>query len=286
MEQGTPSELAELPKLAELPELPADSEWSIEIVDATTRDVLASHRADQVLKTASVGKLFLLAEVARRIEDGTLDPHARFVPTAEETLADSGILYLMDDREQTVLDLCLLVGALSDNVATNVLIRVVGLDRVTELTQQLGFRDSRLLDIVRAVRRPGDPVALSVGTARELCAFAQRLHDQTIVSPAVSAMIAHWLSTDTDQSMVAAPFNLDPLAHTISDRGIVLWNKTGTVSSARIDVGNVSGPAASVSYAVLANWSPEVSDRRDEVLETMRAIGRLIRSYVMGGGGS
>jgi beta-lactamase class A len=46
--------------------------WSIMVTGSTA--VTASHSPDRRLRTASIGKLLLLAEVARRISDGTLDP--------------------------------------------------------------------------------------------------------------------------------------------------------------------------------------------------------------------
>ncbi len=45
-------------------------------------------------------------------------------------------------------DLCLLIGAVSDNMATNMLLRRLGLDEVQRATRDLGFTDER-------VTRPG-----------------------------------------------------------------------------------------------------------------------------------
>jgi len=100
-----------------------------------------------------------------------------------------------------------------------------------------------------------------------------------IVEPEVSGTVLRWLAGNTDLSMVASAFCLDPLAHAETDRGVRLVNKTGTISTARADVGVVEGPRAAVAYAVLANWSPD-DDRRDAVLADMRAIGQAIRCHV------
>jgi beta-lactamase class A len=81
--------------------------------------------------------------------------------------------------------------------------------------------------------------------------------------------------------MVASAFDLDPLAHVDADRGIHLANKTGTIDTARADVGVVEGPAATVAYAVLASWR-DGEDLRDAVLRDMNRIGRLIREHIEG----
>ena len=244
--------------------------------------MLASLDERRALRTASVGKLFLLVEAARQAAAGELDLAERVRWRDDERVEDSGLWYLLDQRELSVRDLCLLVGAVSDNLATNVLVRVVGLSkRSRPPTAALGYTDSGLLDRVRDQRGPSHPPTLSVGTAADLADLMGRLHRGEIVDPEVSALVLRWLAANTDLSMVASAFDLDPLAHAEPDRGLRLVNKTGTISTARADVGVVEGPRATVAYAVLANWRPD-DDRRDAVLAGMREIGRAIRGYVGG----
>ena len=102
------------------------------------------------------------------------------------------------------------------------------------------------------------------------------------VSRGASDKVKGWLSTNTDLSMVASAFGLDPLAHVDVDRGIELWNKTGTNDGVRCDIGVVRRGATNVAYAALANWTPHGLDdpTRDDVLTSMRNIGQLIRSSI------
>ena len=255
--------------------------WSAAVRDAATGTRLAGHHPDEMLRTASVGKLFLLLEVARQFEAGELDPAEPLSWREEEHVADSGIWYLMHQRALPLVDLCVLVGAFSDNLATNVLLRRVGLDAVATVTRELGCSRSALLDRIRRQRTPQDPPTLSLGTAGELSTVLSRLHLGTAVSAAVSARVLGWLAAGADLSMVAAAFDLDPLAHGEPDRGLRLVNKTGTISTARADVGVVGGPGGELAYAVLAEWSDEL-DPRDEVLRAMRAVGGRLRRTVSG----
>jgi Beta-lactamase class A len=267
----------------------AGIEWSARVVDVSTGQVLWEHDPTRVLKTASIGKLFLLIEVARRCEAGELDLGERVARTDVDRIADSGLWHLLAEPSLTIDDACVLIGAVSDNLATNVLLRRVGLDAVTATTLALGFEASRLLDRVRAERRAEHPPALSVGNADELVRLAAGLYRGTVISPAVSDRVLGWLAGGTDLSMVASAFGLDPLAHVDRDRDILLRNKTGTISTARADVGVVEGPRAAVAYAVLANWpgtdvhggnAPTPDDRRDAVLAAMAEIGAAIRDAV------
>jgi beta-lactamase class A len=263
-----------------LPALPAGPRWSVCLRDTATSTVLAAVDPDAVLRTASVGKVFLLLEVARRLGTGELDPDEPLHRTPGDAVADSGLWYLLRRDELGVDELCWLVGAVSDNLATNVLLRRVGLDAVTALTRTLGVERSALLDRVREDRGQKHPPTLSRGCAGELSELLARLHRGELVSADVSARVRRWLAAGTDLSMVASAFGLDPLAHGEPDRGVRLVNKTGTVSTVRADVGVVDGPAGSISWAVLADWQDAGTDLRGPVLATMAGIGRRVAAAV------
>jgi beta-lactamase class A len=83
--------------------------------------------------------------------------------------------------------------------------------------------------------------------------------------------------------MVAAAFGLDPLCHDAPDRGVQLWNKTGTISDVRADVGVVAGPATTLAYAVLTEWDDTGHPAgRDAALAGMVGVGASLRSCVEG----
>lgn len=258
--------------------------WGIQLVDTTTGRVLASHRGDQVQRTASLGKVLLLLEVARLLESGELDGSQQLVPRQEDLVADSGLWRHLSTAELEVVDCAALVGAFSDNLATNVLLRRVGGARAVEETAvSAGIDDVALHGPVRDVRGPGDPPTLSTGSAAGLASIAARLSRGALVSAAVSERVIGWLSLNADLSMVASAFGLDPLCHDEPDRGLRLWNKTGTVTGVRGDVGVLSGPVTGVAYAVLAEWDDRVAPRaREEALEGMALVGAALRRVVEG----
>lgn len=258
--------------------------WGVRLLDATTGQALASHRADQVQRTASIGKVLLLLEVARLLECGELDGSQQLVPRQEDLVADSGLWRHLSTAEMEVVDCAALVGAFSDNLATNVLLRRVGGARAVEETAvAAGIEDVALHGPVRDVRGPSDPPTLSTGSAAGLAALAARLHRGELVSPTVSARVAGWLSLNADLSMVASAFGLDPLCHDEPDRGLRLWNKTGTITGVRGDVGVLSGPAGTIAYAVLAEWDdPAAPLAREEALAGMALVGAAVRRVVEG----
>ena len=112
--------------------------WSIHVRSLTTGATFARDDAT-ALSTASVGKVLLLAEVARRLEDGSLSPDECLTRTPAESVADSGLWQHLSTDSLTVCDAAVLVAAVSDNLATNVLLRHVGLAAMDEVAQALGL---------------------------------------------------------------------------------------------------------------------------------------------------
>jgi beta-lactamase class A len=253
--------------------------WSACLRDGAGRQLAAVSPA-RALPTASIGKLLLLVEVARQYDAGTLEPGELLSRAPELVVADSGLWQHLRAEQLAVDDLATLIGAVSDNTATNVLLARVGLARVQAAATALGLTHTRLLDRVRTDRGPDHPPCLSVGSAEELSRLAADLSAGVLVSAEVSRRVDRWLAPGADLSMVAAPWHLDPLAHVEEDRGLVARHKTGTDTDVRADVGYLRGPAGTVAYAVIAHWDPEARDARDEVLDAMHEVGRVVLAHV------
>ncbi len=239
-------------------------------------------QAHDVLLTASVGKILLLAHVAERMRAGDLDPREPITRRPEDFIRDSGLWHTLDQDTLGVADVCRLIGATSDNLATNALLRTVGLDRVKECAERLDAAPMELCDKVRGHREiEDDPDAadtLSRSSAHALWRMQVAIHDGR-----VDPMVAQWLSLCTDLSMVASAFDLDPLAHNRlggEEHDWVVADKTGTDTGVRADTGLVTRDGVTVAYAAIANW--DAADRDDPdlrgVLTRMREIGETIRA--------
>lgn len=230
------------------------------------------------MKTASVGKLLLLVEVARQFDAGELSTATMLRRDPGFAVADSGLWQHLQVETLSVEDLCVLIASVSDNLATNVVLDRVGLSSVGTLSESLGMTHTALLDFVRDHRGPEHPPTLSTGSAAELSWLTNQLSRRELVSPAVSERVNGWLATGVDLSMVASAFGLDPLDHASGDQNILVRNKTGADPGVRADVGTVERGAGRLSYAVIANWEPSADDLHDDVLARMNAIGTILRS--------
>lgn len=258
------------------------AQWSIAVRRDDSTAAFVAHEPSVLLRTASVAKVFLLVELAGRLARDKVDPLSALDRRGTPPIHDSGLWHVMHAERLPVSDLGLLVGAVSDNWATNALLELCGLERVRAVAAQLAPGGSTLLDRVRDKRSAEVPETLSLGCAADWAAIMQRLRYADGLDDAVCERVLGWLAHDVDLSMVAAAFDLDPLAHDTDDLGLRLWHKTGTDAGVRADVGVVQSGKAVASYAVICNWPPDDTSAgtRRAVLSTMRRIGDEIRAAI------
>ena len=262
--------------------------WSVCIrdVDGTP---LVEVGAELPLSTASVGKVLLLLETARQLTSGELAPDEPLTRRHDLWVGDSGLWQTLALETLPLIDVAALVGAVSDNLATNVLLERVGHDAVDACTQTLDLRSTALHDRVRGIRTEQHPPTLSTGTAAELSELMRRIATGTAVGPEPDRLVRQWLSANVDQSMVGRAFvegvGLDPIAHHESlGRDIVVWNKTGTDDGIRADVGAATRGERTIAWSVIANWTPDTMTpagaHHIAVLPGMSMAGRLVLDLV------
>lgn len=266
---------------AALGELAYDgAQVSASIVDIDSRAALVGIDERVALPTASVGKILLLIEIAARMSDSGAAELAILDRSPLDAVGDSGVWQHLQAPALPLADLATLIGAVSDNLATNVLLREVGLEAIQARTAELGLTRTALLDRVREVRGPDDAPQLSVGSAVELTTLFTALAHGEAVDRVASDRVLAWLSLNADLSMVASAFGLDPLAHRDSDHGLRLANKTGTDVGIRSETGLLRGPKRSVAYAVTVQFTDSGMAARLRVIEAMRTVGVDLLEYV------
>lgn len=253
---------------------------SVAVVDIETGESVFAVDERIVLPTASIGKILLLIEVSARLTDRTVSDFAIADRSATDAVADSGIWQHLQAPAFPIADLAALVGATSDNLATNVLLRQVGLDAVRSRTEKLGLVRTALLDRVRDVRGPDDAPQLSVGSTAELAWLFQALANGHIIDPVTSQRVLSWLSLNADLSMVASAFGRDPFSHRGVEHNTWMVNKTGTDVGVRSEAGILRGPRAGIAYAVSVHFDDTDLPRRLRVMDALRAFGVDLLEFV------
>ena len=179
---------------------------------------------------ASVIKIPIMVEAFRQFEAGELDPAATHRVTAEEKMPSCGALNRMHDGlEVTMRDLVELMIVLSDNSATNILIDILGIDRVNATMEAEGLKVTKLR------RKLFDRAGMEAGLSNHVCAreigvLLERMYAGTLVSPEASAQMLEILRNQKLNGKM--PFFLKP-------RGIACAHKTGEDDGITHDVGVV-----------------------------------------------
>ena len=103
------------------------------------------YRERDMFQAASVIKLPIYAVVMKLWAEGKLELSEKIVCRDEDKLPPCGALYFFTgDVEVDINTLCGLMISLSDNAATNLLIKRLGLDFLNEQFKEIGLRDTHL----------------------------------------------------------------------------------------------------------------------------------------------
>ena len=201
-----------------------------------------SHRGDRRFKAASVVKVPLMVEVYRRADRGELRLDDTYVLTAGDKAEGSGVLlHLHAGLVLTVEDLVYLTMSISDNTATNVLIRRVGMAAVNATIRDLGMTGSTLEREMKG-RAAGSGEAENWATPDDYAGAVRRIVEGRAASPpACAAMVA----------MLERQQNPRRIGRYVPEAEDVRWgSKTGGLKGVTNDVGFVSGPGGRLVLAI------------------------------------
>lgn len=234
----------------------------------------AYHHKDTPLPMASVFKIFLLAEVFRRVEQGELDWSQRYEMTEEIKSPGSGLLRDLDAGCQlTMRDYAKLMMAISDNTATDILFSLVGCEGIRDnVLRPLGLTGTKadmscaeLLDVFYGITPDMTPQQKR----------ARRCNGTDRLSP--------WFMCETERSNCTTPADLVVMLRALYDgrwvneqssrelleimegcqnavrltkylpSGTRVAHKTGSLDHVANDVGIIWTPKGAYALAVLYN---------------------------------
>ena len=255
--------------------------WSISCVDLDTGANLLAISPDLVLSCASVGKVLALLDLAGRCDAG-LDPATTELSRRTvEPVGDSGLWQFLTVEALSLQDIASLIGAVSDNLASNVLIEFLGLAAIDRVRAARGLTTLRLHDIVRDERLATHPERLSSGSAGEWAQLMAELARGETASGTVESRVLAWLSRSMDLTMVPATLRADPLSHGSGPGPCRVVNKTGTDRGVRADVGLLTGPFGRIAYAAICNFDAEAVALGD-VMQDLNDLGAFLVSRSSG----
>jgi beta-lactamase class A len=227
-------------------------------------DLEIAYDADRPVVAASTIKLLVLARLYRAFAREQLDPRARVRIASDQVVPGSGILrWLAEPPPMTLRDLAVLMTIVSDNVAANALIDVLGFAAMEELVVELGLTGTALRrPFWGRAAYPGEPENLV--TARDLATLLAALELGHIVPE------GHWLD---DLRMLLRAQQFRDIIPARLPEAVIVGNKTGTLPGSVHDAALLWAP---FGRAVLVLLTSEVTDFE----ATRRALADLAKEIV------
>jgi beta-lactamase class A len=245
------------------------------VLGVSVRDLLTGAtvelRPDEAFPTASSIKLAVLYELYRQAEEGRIELGEVTRPPLPR-VRGGGILQVLGDRVSlTWRDLAILMIGWSDNEATNLIVRRVGLEAVNRRLDALGLPRTRLRRLMMdlAAARRGDE---NVSTPREMARLAE------IVAK------GEGLSAEGARDLLAVatvPDEGSDFRRGLPE-GVRAISKPGGLEAVRCEAAWVDVPGRPYSAAIMTSYLRREADGESAIAEISTALyetfDRLVRS--------
>lgn len=197
-------------------------------------------QADERFETASTIKIFILAALYEAVEQGEASLSDRLTYETRHAIDGSGILSSLEiGTVLSVKNVATLMIIVSDNIATNMLIEYLGIERINACIQRLGCKDTVLHNPIDFEKYS----KLGTSTPRDYGSMFVRMAQGTLISPWASKEMLAICKQQHYNTMLTKsfpPYYLD--ADNFDEEIIYVASKSGSMNACRNDGGIVSTP--------------------------------------------
>lgn len=189
--------------------------------------------AHEPFPAASLLKIPILMELYHRAAQGELNLDSPIRVEAADLVGGAGVIqFLKPGHLFSLRELAWLAVVVSDNLASNLLTRVVGLDRINQGMQRMGLNSTRMSR--KFMEEPASPEQDNLTTPHDMAICLEGLYHSRFLPEAQSREILEIMSHQQFTEMI--PSRLP--------QGIRVANKTGLIARSRLDAGVVFLPGA------------------------------------------
>ena len=227
----------------------SDAVVGVAIKNLTTGEKIFINE-NEVFPQASCIKIHILAELYHQAEQGTLRLSDVLPLAVSVRVGGSGVLNELGESSvsMSIRDYAVLMIVLSDNTATNLLIKKVGMENVNKFLQSHGAVKTRLQRMMMDVKAAAEGRE-NIGTPKEALMLLEKLYRGEIVNKEASRDMLSILQKPKEgpiKTGVPADINVA--------------NKEGDVEGVRCDVGIVYLPKTPYIICVMTKLLVQDSD--------------------------
>jgi beta-lactamase class A len=179
-----------------------DGVMGLAVKDLTSGETFFIH-GDEIMPQASSIKIAVLADLYLQAQQGKLKLTDEYVVKQEDLVTGSDITLGLTPgvTRLTLRDLATMMVAVSDNSATNVLIRHVGMDNVNAMLDSLGLHATRLRRQMMDLKAASEGRE-NVSTPREMMTLLETIYRGKLLNKQMTADFLKMLSTHKESSLL------------------------------------------------------------------------------------
>jgi len=222
-----------------------------------------SNHGNRKFRAASTVKIPLMVEIFRQVDRGERSLDDLHTLTAADKAPGSGVLlHLHDGIQVTLNDLVYLTISISDNTATNILIRYATMDAVNAVIAELGMTGSNLGREMKG--RPAQAGETeNWATPNDYVTVVQAILSNTAASPGSCASMLAMLEKQQNSRRIARFLP--------EDESIRWGTKTGSIRGVTNDAGFVTTSKGTLVIAVFCEGMPDQHIAEQAIGEITRA---------------
>lgn len=204
-----------------------DTEAKVSVVmkDLVKNEWLIKFNENRVIPSASTIKILIMVEALNQVQEGTFSLDEK-IKVKENDKVDFSIISELKIDEYTFLDLITLMIITSDNTATNILIDLLGYEKINQMANILDLKSTvlqrKMMDFQAA--KEGKE---NLTSAIDMAIIMEKIYDKSILTEDMCRLMNHILSRQTQR---------DSLPRYIED-DIVIAHKTGELDKLNHDIG-------------------------------------------------
>lgn len=239
--------------------------------------------ADLIFPTASMIKIAILLELFRQREAGRLELDEMLTVRKSHKTAGSGLIENMGDGVTlSVHDLAVLMNAISDNTATNVLIDRLGIAKINHAIRDAGTAQTRLyrkiaFDQQRRLKYP----YFATGTPRDFMTLMTNLYEGRLLNETNTQEMLAIMRVQKYMGNLTRYLRFNPYARASQD-----WvaSKTGSILGVRNETGIIHTRRGAHVISVMTKgckdkkWTPD-NEGTLAVAKVSRAINRYFHGW-------
>ncbi|SCL81971.1 serine hydrolase [Sporanaerobacter sp. PP17-6a] len=215
-----------------------------------------------VFPSASTIKLSIMSELFNRVNAGSLNLNDKVELTENMKTGGDGILKELElGHKFTLKEIMTLMIIISDNMATNILIDLLGMDNINKRIKDMGLKNTRLQ------RKMMDSQAAKEGrenltTANDLCLILELIYRGENINEECSRMMLDILKRQQVRGRLDLYLPED----------VIIAHKTGDLDCLEHDVGIVYLPHREYIICVLTNETETNKDGREIIGKVSKMV--------------